>query len=105
MNTALHHELYLPRASVRTVACAVLLGLLLIPPTLRDGAISTQNSSVEIRNPEPRTDNGAGFFFAQIQPDEDLTMKRLIALLEQLFASFLLPRTRLQPIPVRSRRR
>ena len=41
MNTALHHELYLPRASVRTVACAVLLGLLLIPPTLRDGAIST----------------------------------------------------------------
>jgi hypothetical protein len=41
MITALHHDLNLPRDSARTVVRAVLLGLLLIPPSVRDGAVSS----------------------------------------------------------------
>jgi len=41
MTTALHHDLKPSRNAARTVVRAVLLGLLLIPPSVRDGAVST----------------------------------------------------------------
>jgi hypothetical protein len=41
MSTAMHHDLKPSREAARTVVCVVLLGLLLIPPNVRDGAVST----------------------------------------------------------------
>jgi hypothetical protein len=41
MITALHHDLKPSRDAARMVVRAVLLGLLLIPPSVRDGAVST----------------------------------------------------------------
>jgi hypothetical protein len=41
MTIAIRHDLNPSRSAARTVVRAVLLGLLLIPPNVRDGAVST----------------------------------------------------------------
>jgi hypothetical protein len=41
MFTASHHDSILPRITARTLVCVLVSGLLLIPPTSREGAASS----------------------------------------------------------------